>query len=260
VKKDTPLENRNVFRFYTMEPIYAKRSRIGRLAATLVHAYTASGALLAFIGVKAVLAHDARLAFAMMFGATVVDATDGALARRVRVRETLPHVDGAKIDDLVDYLTFVFLPMLLLDEFGGLPPRFGLAVVALVLLSSAYGFAAADAKTPDQFFTGFPSYWNIAVLYLYVFSLPAVWNAVVLIVLSLLIFVRIGYLHPSRTTALRRLTLALTVLWAAAIGWLIATMPSPSRTVAIVSLLFPVYYTVLSFALHVRRAHPAGLA
>src|SRR4051812_4641614 len=86
-----------------------------RVLAALVHAYTASGAVLAFIGVGAVLRNDARLAFLMMFAATVVDATDGVLARLVRVKEVLPDVDGARIDDIVDYVTFVFLPMLLIE-------------------------------------------------------------------------------------------------------------------------------------------------
>ena len=66
---------------------------------------------------------DDRLAFGSMFVATIVDATDGALARRARVKDVLPEVDGARIDDIVDYITFVFLPMLLLEAAGGLHRR-----------------------------------------------------------------------------------------------------------------------------------------
>ena len=92
-----------------------------------------------------------------MFVATLVDATDGVLARRARVKEVLPAVDGARIDDIVDYLTFVFLPMLLLEAAGGLYASAVDPVAAIVLLSSMYGFVAPDAKTSDHFFTGFPS-------------------------------------------------------------------------------------------------------
>lgn len=237
-----------------MQTSPAKRGRIRVAAAALVHAYTASGALLAFVGVKAVLAGDARLAFATMLAAMLVDATDGMLARMVRVKEVLPHVDGARIDDIVDYITFVFLPMLLLDAFGRLPPLAGLPVIGVVLLSSAYGFVAADAKTSDHFFTGFPSYWNIVVLYLYVFALPPGWNAAILLALSALVFVRIGYVYPSHTPALKPLTLAFGALWGAAVAWIIATLPSPPHGLAIVSLAFPVYYTVLSLVLHARRS------
>jgi phosphatidylcholine synthase len=188
-----------------------------------------------------------------MFAATVVDGTDGMLARRVRVKERLPEVDGGRIDDIVDYITFVFLPMLLLEASGGLYWS-GLPAVAIVLLSSMYGFVAPDAKTSDAFFTGFPSYWNVVVLYLLLFRVPPGWNALILLALSGLVFVRIGYVYPSRTPTLRALTLTLSAIWAAMIAAIIVLWPSPPRTLSIASLAFPVYYVVLSLWLNSRRA------
>ena len=88
-------------------------------------------------------------------------------------------------------------------------------MASVVLLSSAYGFASTDAKTSDHFFTGFPSYWNIVALYLYVADLSPRVNAMILLVLSALVFVRIGYVYPSRTPVLRGLTVALGVVWGA---------------------------------------------
>ncbi|HEY3886125.1 MAG TPA: hypothetical protein VGL62_12995 [Vicinamibacterales bacterium] len=231
----------------------AKPGSIRAGAAALVHAYTASGAVLAFVGTRAVVNGDIRLAFAMMLAATLVDATDGALARLVRAKEVLPAVDGAKIDDLVDYISFVFVPLFLIDTTGGLPARAALPVVAVVLISSAYGFAAVDAKSADHLFTGFPSYWNIVVFYLMAFRLPPVFNAAALLGLSALIFVRTGYVYPTRTRALRGLTLTLAALWTALLAWMIWRWPDVSRNLAIGSLLFPVYYFVLSIVVHVRR-------
>src|SRR5215467_1349000 len=156
-----------------MESVPAKRGHIGarpeqRRRAWFVHIYTASGAVLAFAGAWAVVHGYDRIAFGAMFVATIVDSTDGALARRADVKRVIPEIDGARIDDIVDYITFVFLPMLLLEASGGLYWS-GLPVIAVVLLSSMYGFVAPDAKTADGFFSGFPSYWNIVVLYLLVF-------------------------------------------------------------------------------------------
>ena len=185
--------------------------------------------------------------------ATIVDATDGVLARRVRVKEVLPDFDGARIDDIVDYITFVFLPMLLLEGSGGLDRWTALPVIAVVLMSSMYGFVAPDAKSSDHFFTGFPSYWNIVVLYLMLFRVPPLVNALVLLALSALVFVRIGYVYPSRTPTLRALTLTLGSAWAVLVGAIIVMWPSPPRWMAIGSLAFPVYYTVLSLVLHARR-------
>jgi phosphatidylcholine synthase len=232
--------------------VNAKPVRIPFTAAA-VHAYTASGAVLAFIGIRAVFADDARLAFAMMLVATLIDSTDGILARAARVKEVLPSIDGSRIDDIVDYLTFVVLPMLLLDRFGFLPAGLGLLVVTIVLLSSVYGFSSADAKTPDHFFTGFPSYWNIVALYLFIFAVPPDAAAAILILLSALVFVRIGYIYPSRTPVLRGLTVTLACAWGVSLAALICWLPSPPRWLGIASLAFPVYYIVLSFVLHARR-------
>ena len=240
-----------MLRFYTMLNDAAKQP--GRIRAWSVHAYTGTGAILAFIAAWGVMHGHDRLALGALFVATIVDATDGLLARRARVKEVLPAVDGGRIDDIVDYLTFVFVPMLLLDAAGGLYASTLIPVVGIVLLSSLYGFVAPDAKTADHFFTGFPSYWNIVVLYLLLFRVPPGVNAMVLIVLSALIFVRIGYVYPSRTKELMPVTLALGSLWTAAIGAIIWLWPDPPRWLAIASLVFPVYYLVLSLVLHSRR-------
>ena len=239
-----------MLRFYTMPRHDAKPSRMW---AWFVHGYTAMGAVLAFVGAWAVVHGHDQLALAAMFVATIVDATDGVLARRARVTDVLPEVDGARIDDIVDYITFVFLPMLLLEASGGLYASVALPVIAVVLLSSLYGFVAPDAKSSDHFFTGFPSYWNIGVLYLMLFHVPPAYNAIVLLALSALVFVRIGYVYPSRTPTLRRVTLALGSVWGVLIGAIIWLWPSPPSWMAIGSLVFPVYYTALSLVLHARR-------
>jgi phosphatidylcholine synthase len=231
----------------------AGAAKRGRIAAWLVHLYTATGAVIALAGLDAVLARNARMAFAAMVLATVVDATDGVLARRARVKQVLPDIDGARIDDLVDYITFVFLPMAVALQFRMLPPSLAIPVGGLVLVCSMYGFVAPDAKTADHFFTGFPSYWNVVVLYLYVFEASQAVSAAVLVVLAALIFVRIGYVYPSRTPVLMRTTLVLSGLWAATIVAMIWLLPARSSTLTILSLLFPVYYFVLSLALQFRR-------
>jgi phosphatidylcholine synthase len=237
----------------TAQP-YSRPSIARICAAWAVHAFTASGAIAAFAGTLAVLAADYRTAFLWMVAATLVDASDGALARLARVKDTLPGFDGARLDDIVDYLTYVFLPILLLYHAGDLPPGIpGVVVAAAVLLSSAYGFASLDAKTDDYFFTGFPSYWNIVALYLHVAQLGPRVNAVVLLVLAALVFVRIGYVYPSRTPALRGLTIALGAVWAAMVLAIVLTIPRVPGWLWIGSLFFPVYYLMLSLALQARR-------
>jgi phosphatidylcholine synthase len=188
-----------------------------------------------------------------MAGATVIDATDGVFARLARVKEQLPGFDGARLDDIMDYLTFVFLPVLLLVHAGTLPERWGVVPASIVLLSSAYGFASIDSKTDDDFFSGFPSYWNIVALYLYVAAWPPVVNAVILLALSALVFWRVGYVYPSRTSVLRGLTIGLGIVWGIVVVAMIVAIPDVPPALFVGSLFFPVYYAGLSVALHMRR-------
>jgi phosphatidylcholine synthase len=246
-----------VFRFYTEPVALSKREMAAKNRAQpfawLVHFYTASGAVLAFAATIATIDARFRTAFLLLIVATVVDATDGLLARRAGIPGSTPNFDGARLDDIVDYLTFVFVPMLTLYRAGNLPDGWGILVVAAVLLSSGYGFASLDAKTSDYFFTGFPSYWNIVALYLYAGRTPDVVNAVVLLALVVMVFVRIGWVYPSRTPVLRGLTNVLGAIWAALLLVIVWLLPAAPRSLLIASLFFPVYYTVLSLWLSARR-------
>lgn len=224
-----------------------------RLKAWAVHLYTASGAVWALLALEAIGRDAYAAAFAWMSLAMLIDCTDGTLARRVRVKEVLPQFDGSKLDDIVDYLNYVLVPIVLICRAGLLPgSSFALFVAALPLLASAYGFCESEAKTQDHFFTGFPSYWNVVALYLFVLDWPGWVNAAILVVLSVLVFVPIRYLYPSRTATLRSVTYVGGALWALSVLWLLAQFPQPSRTLATVSLLFPAYYIALSLWLHLR--------
>jgi phosphatidylcholine synthase len=134
------------------------------------------------------------------------------------------------------------------------PGKLGLCVAAAPLLASGYGFCQMEAKTPDHFFTGFPSYWNIVVLYLYALRTPHWFNVGTLLLFSVMVFVPIRYLYPSRTPVARRRTYVLGVLWAVLVVVLVLQFPNPSRALALVSLFFPAYYLAMSF--HVHFNHP----
>ena len=219
-----------------------------------VHLLTASGAVLAFLSLRAANGGDYREAFLWLAVATAIDAVDGVLARLARVKERTPAFDGARLDDIVDYLTFVFVPAWLIYADDRLPPPLALVTVTAVLLSSAFGFSQAHAKTSDHFFTGFPSYWNIVVFYLFVLDMSRMANAGVLLVLAALVFVPIGYVYPSRTPTLRVVTVLLGMAWGFAMLAMIWQYPDVPPRLAWASLLFPVYYLVLSLVLHSRRA------
>jgi phosphatidylcholine synthase len=221
--------------------------------AWIAHLYTASGALLAFLAATDIFEHDYRTAFFWLYLQVAIDATDGLLARGLRVRQRLPWFNGAKLDDIVDYLCYVFIPALLVWRGLLVPDRWSVPVVAAMLLSSAYGFNRDDAKTDDHYFLGFPSYWNIVVFYMLVARWPPEVNAVILLALAVLVFVPIRYLYPSRGAAFQRATLALGFAWAILMLVMLWQFPAVSPVVLIASMIFPIYYVVLSFWLEFRR-------
>src|SRR5215813_9935412 len=222
-----------------------------QIAAWSVHAYTASGAIAGFLALRATFLGRARDAFLWMLIAVLIDATDGTLARAVKIKQVLPWFDGAKLDDIVDYFTFVIAPVVFLFQMELLPSSGTLFFVACPLIASGYGFCQAAAKTPDFFFTGFPSYWNIAAFYLYVGGLPAWGNGALISALSVAVFVPIRYIYPSRTAPFRRLTVVLGVGWILVLLALLYQFPAPSGWLVLFSLYYPLYYTGLSFYLHV---------
>jgi phosphatidylcholine synthase len=228
-------------------------SAASRALAWSVHLYTALGAVTALEALVATVRGDARAAFLWMAVALAIDSSDGTLARAARVKQVVPTYDGSKLDDIVDYLNYVLVPLFFAVEMKLLPDRCAVAIAALPLLASAYGFCQSAAKTADFFFTGFPSYWNITVFYMYSFGAPASVNAAVLVLLSLLVFVPIGYVYPTRQPFLRSLTIALGLAWGAVLTVALARLPEPSLTLVYGSLVFPIYYFVLSFYLHFER-------
>jgi phosphatidylcholine synthase len=216
----------------------------------LVHLYTASGIVLAFLAARAVIDFDYRTAFFWLWVQVLVDATDGPLARRFRVRERIPWFDGAKLDDITDYLTYVFVPALFVWRGAIVPSAWALPVAAAMLLSSAYGFNRSHAKTADHFFTGFPSYWNVVAFYLLIAGWPSNVNALILLALAALVVVPIRYIYPSRTPRWRVATNVAGVAWGALMLFMLWQYPAVSRQFFFISLLFPVYYGLLSLALH----------
>ena len=151
-----------------------------RLAGAAVHLYTASGSVLGLLIVLAAFEGDVEAALWLGLATLFIDGTDGMLARKFRVKETIPWFDGARLDDIVDYLTYVFAPVVLLWTTGHLPDSaLGWVLAALPLLASCYQFCRVDAKTADHFFLGFPSYWNVVAFYVIVLDVSELVTAII---------------------------------------------------------------------------------
>ncbi len=215
--------------------------------AWLVHLFTASGIVFAFMAATSVFEHAYRAAFAWLAAQIAIDAVDGVLARRVQVSARIPWFDGAKLDDIVDYLTFVVVPVVLMVETGLLPGGWGLLAACMALAASAYRFCHADAKTADHYFTGFPSSWNIVALYFYVLEPGATFCIAATIVLAVLVLAPLRFLYPSRMTWMRAWTVWLGIGWGVLVALVLIALPERATGLAWLSLAYPAYYTALSF-------------
>jgi len=219
-----------------------------------VHLYTALGAVLGLLSLHYAGRDDFRASFIALGLATVIDSSDGPLARALRVKQRVPDFDGALLDNVVDYLTYVVAPVFIMIRAHLLVPnRTGLAMASAVMLASAYGFCRTDAK--GEYFRGFPSYWNLVAFYLFCLRLPARMNMTIIGLLAVLVVVPIRFIYPNRTAPLRTLTLVLGTLWAIVTLAMLPGLPACNPALLYASLSFIVYYLITSVVLHLLTRH-----
>jgi phosphatidylcholine synthase len=221
-------------------------SRKRVITAWLTHLVTASSAVWGLLAILAITNQEWTAAFWWMAIAILIDSFDGLLARRVDVKRVLPQIDGALLDNIVDYLNYVFVPAYFLYSADLLPPGFMVIIPAAILLASAYQFSQTEAKTDDHFFKGFPSYWNVVVFYMFLLELNPWVNLGFAVLFCILVFVPIKYIYPSRTTIQPRLTMILGVLWGICNFIMLLLYPDYPRWIMWFAIAYIIYYHVLS--------------
>jgi phosphatidylcholine synthase len=211
-----------------------------------VHAFTASGAVVGAIALLAVGAGNLPQAAILMIVALAIDSIDGTLARAAKVGEVLPGIDGRRLDDMVDFLNYVIVPVVFMVAAGYLHP----AVGALPILASAYGFAQQDAKTEDDFFLGFPSYWNVVAIYVWLLDVAPATATAVVVLFAIGVFVPLKYIYPSKMPVMRRTMNGLGLVWVLALAVaVVAREFAATWRLAEITLAYPALYLGLSFAI-----------
>ena len=199
--------------YYNPEEEPWSPSRRQQALAWLTHLVTASSAVWGLLAILAIANGEWRQSFWWMAIAVIIDSFDGTLARRADVKKVLPRIDGALLDNIVDYLNYVFVPAYFVYAADILPNHLRVFSAALILLSSAYQFSQTDAKTDDHYFKGFPSYWNVTVFYMFLLEWNPWVNFGFIVLFTVLVFVPIKYIYPSRTDVLPRFNMVFGMLW-----------------------------------------------
>lgn len=197
-----------------MEPAPFSR----RAAAWGVHALTASGAVLGFLALVAVVERDWAAAVLWLLAALAVDGIDGPLARWARVKTLAPRVDGDAMDLIVDYLTYVFVPTLLIVRAGLVPEGWAMPLAALIQLAAVYSFVRRDLKTKDNYFRGFPGLWNVVAVYLLLARPGEAAGAAAILFFAALSFAPVHFIHPFRVRDYGWWPPALAALWTASVA------------------------------------------
>lgn len=223
-----------------------KRNSLATPVAALVHVFTGLGAVCAFLSVLAVFDRAWEQAFVWLAVALIVDGLDGPMARALNVGERLKRFSGERLDLIVDFLTFVFVPILALRLAGFVPGPFGLGLCAAVLLSSLFHFADLDSKSDSYHFVGFPAVWNVVVFYIFALAPGPFWVGTILIALVVLTFVPVPVVHPIRVRQWRGPTLAITAVGAVAAAAALWMGLPAHWSVQVILALVAVYYVAMS--------------
>ncbi|MEJ0012731.1 MAG: CDP-alcohol phosphatidyltransferase family protein [Bauldia sp.] len=221
-----------------------------------VHLLTASGAALALAASLAAADNQWQLAFFWLGIALIVDGLDGPLARRRQVIERVPWFDGALLDFVIDYATYVLVPAIILVRSDLLSQPYGVMAGLVVAVVGAMYFADTRMKTPDAAFRGFPAVWNVVVFQLMIYQWPQWITLLIIAAFSVLTFTGVEFVHPIRVKRMRTLTLAMCAVWAILGLVCLWTNLAPPTWLVVVFALVNAYFAVIGAYLQYTRPAP----
>ena len=221
-----------------------------KLAAYGVHGLTAVGAALGLWSV--ILTYDGYYQYSMWILALAVfiDSIDGTLARAFDIQNKAPKIDGALMDNIIDFVTWTIAPLFWAYATLQIPGW----VLLICSFASIFGFSNTRAKTSDQFFLGFPSYWNIVVFYLFLLNLPLWYSSATLLLFATATLLPVKFIYPTKTAHFKSLTMVLGALFFIKLLILLYLFDHSPRYLVYSSFIFPVYYFGLSFYLNLKKS------
>ncbi len=224
--------------------------------ALLVHAVTASGVVVGFLGLEAVINDEPRAAILLLIAAQILDGIDGPMARSWQISRLYPKIDGYALDLVVDYVTCVVVPVAFFHHFGLLPSGLSVTICALVLFTSALWFCRTDMMTDDHWFRGFPATWNLVAPSVFLLGTSPQFNAVVVVALALVQLTDLPFAHPVQVVERRTLNIAVTVVWIASMAGAAIVWPDTNAALTVLLIAAPLWtlITTIEKALQQRTA------
>ena len=220
-------------------------SQSQRRAGFSIHVLTASGALAGLIALQSVIDGHIRSALLWLIVCQVLDGIDGPIARKFDVSLHAPHIDGHVLDLVIDYVTCVVVPTVLLIRMDVVEPRFTMAIAGLILMTSALWFARTDQETEDVWFNGFPAVWNIVIPTFILLETSQRYAAIICVLFSVAQLTRVKFPHLVRVRAFRPATYTATVIYFGSFILLSAQYPNGPQWARNIILVGPVYLVAI---------------
>lgn len=216
------------------------------ISAWLVHLLTASGVVFGFLACLAIINQQWVNAMLWLLTAVVIDGIDGTLARKLKIKEVLPNVDGKMLDYVIDFVNFVFVPTLFIYCAVNLHETLKLLLVSFILIASSYHYSNLKAVENNQFFVGFPAVWNIVAFYLFVLDLSQSWNALVIVTITILHFIPIKFLYLSRFFITTYFAAPFVLAWVGSMLIIILSYPDIEFAWVVISLSMAFFFILFS--------------
>jgi phosphatidylcholine synthase len=210
-----------------------------------IHVLTASGALAGLTALQAVIDGHIRSALIWLIVCQILDGIDGPIARRFNVGLHAPHIDGHVLDLVIDYVTCVVVPTVLLIRMDVVEPRLTMIISGPILITSALWFARTDQETEDVWFNGFPAVWNIVIPTFILLGTSQRYAAIMCVLFCVAQLTRLKFPHLVRVEALRPATYTVTVLYFGAFILLSAQYPNGPQWARNIILFTPVYLVAI---------------
>lgn len=185
------------------------KSSINKIRASLVHFLTGSGIIFSFLALVSVIEGYKLQTFMFLGVALIIDIIDGTLARRYKIDVIFPNIDGKTLDTIIDYINYILIPCIMLYKFNYLPQNFSLIIPIVILCISLYSYINIKLIDASFSYLGFPSIWNIILLYLEILSFNKWINLLIIIFFVFLKFVPFKVLHPMRFPKLKKTNITL---------------------------------------------------
>ena len=185
------------------------KSSINKIRASLVHFLTGSGIFFSFLALVCVIECYKLQTFMFLGVALIIDIIDGTLARKYKIDVMFPNIDGKTLDTIIDYINYILIPCIMLYKFNYLPQNFSLIIPIVILCISLYSYINIKLIDASFSYLGFPSIWNIILLYLEILSFNIWINLLIIIFFVFLKFVPFKVLHPMRFPKLKKTNITL---------------------------------------------------